>query len=113
MLHDSFLAPTVWPRRGTWSLRNADDTVHFMLVQPVKAGTTDDQVQAGLVDGSYPTLLDPERPAVGAEVLSTGRRLAVDYDLPPGSYVLVCFVADESDGMPHAAMGMHLVITLQ
>jgi hypothetical protein len=117
MTGDRFLAPTVWPRRGTWSLRNADDTVHFMQLQPVKRGTTDAQVQSALMDvanqGTVGPLADPNRPVVGSEVLSPGIRHAVHYDLPPGRYVLLCFIADESDGMPHALMGMHRVITLR
>jgi hypothetical protein len=46
-------------------------------------------------------------------VLSPGIRHAVDYDLPAGRYVLLCFIADESDGMTHAVMGMHKVIVLR
>jgi hypothetical protein len=117
MTGDRFLAPTVWPRRGTWSLRNADDTVHFMQLQPVKRGTTDAQVQAALMDvanqGTVGPLADPNRPVVGSEVLSPGIQHAVDYDLPPGRYVLLCMIADETDGTPHALMGMHRVITLR
>jgi hypothetical protein len=114
MTGDRFLAPAVWPRQGTWSLRNADDTVHFMLLQPVLPGTTDDQVQSALMkDGTVGALADPSRPPVGSEVVSPGIRHAVDYDLPPGRYVLLCMIADETDGTPHALMGMHRVITLR
>lgn len=34
------------------------------------------------------------------------------YNLPAGTYVLLCFVADDVTGMPHALMGMHKVIQL-
>ena len=34
------------------------------------------------------------------------------YNLPPGTYVLLCFIADDENGMPHAFMGMHKVIVL-
>jgi hypothetical protein len=113
---DRFLAPRVWPHEGSWSLRNADDTVHFMQLQPVQPGTTDQQVQAALVaTGGFSVgdLADPSRPTVGSEVVSPGIRHTVDYDLPEGQYVLLCFIADESDGMTHALMGMHKVITLR
>ena len=35
------------------------------------------------------------------------------YDLPRGTYVLLCFVADEVTGEPHAVMGMYLVVELR
>jgi len=116
MTGDRFLAPRVWPRAGTWSLTDADDTVHFMQLQPVDPGTTDRDVQQALeaTGGlSVGELADPTRPTVGSEVLSPGIRHAVDYDLPAGRYVLLCFIADESDGMTHAVMGMHKVIVLR
>ena len=116
MTDDRFLTPSVWPRRGTWSLRNADDTVHFMQLQPVDRGTNDQQVQKALeATGGFSVgdLADPTRPTVGSEVLSPGVRHSVDYDLPAGRYVLLCFIADESDGMTHAVMGMHKVIVLR
>ena len=116
MTGDRFLAPRVWPRAGTWSLTDADDTVHFMQLQPVDPGTTDRDVQQALeaTGGlSVGDLADPTRPTVGSEVLSPGIRHAVDYDLPAGRYVLLCFIADESDGMTHAVMGMHKVIVLR
>jgi hypothetical protein len=110
---DRFLAPRVWPHEGSWSLTNADDTLHFMLLQPVKPGTTDTKLQAALEQGTQTALYDGTRPAVGSEVVSPGITHTVGYDLPRGRYALLCFVADESDGMPHAVMGMHLVIDLR
>ena len=35
------------------------------------------------------------------------------YNLPKGTYVLMCFVADDMTGIPHAFMGMHKVIKLK
>jgi hypothetical protein len=87
-----------------------------MQLQPVLPGTTDQQVQSALeanFGASVGALADPTRPTVGSEVLSPGVRHAVDYALPAGRYVLLCFIADESDGMTHAVMGMHEVITLR
>jgi hypothetical protein len=37
----------------------------------------------------------------------------VTYNLPRGTYVLICFVSDEETGMPHALMGMHKVVILK
>ena len=39
--------------------------------------------------------------------LSPGRSMTVDYDLPGGQYVVLCFFPDpKMGGMPHAMMGM-------
>ena len=43
----------------------------------------------------------------------TPPRANVTVTFEPGRYVLLCFIADESDGMPHAVMGMHKVVTLR
>jgi hypothetical protein len=113
--NERFDAPATWPHEGTYTFTNEDDTLHFMLILPVKAGTTDDQVQAALND---PTLTGPpdfavEGPSGGNDVVSPGYSLQVTYDLPAGTYVLLCFVADEETGMPHAVMGMHKVVVLE
>ena len=46
-------------------------------------------------------------------MVSPGKTIAVSYNLPRGTYVLLCFVADDVTGIPHAIMGMHLVIRLK
>jgi hypothetical protein len=46
-------------------------------------------------------------------VLSPGRTAQLSYKLPAGTYVLLCFVPDAETGEPHAAMGMHEVVTLK
>jgi hypothetical protein len=47
------------------------------------------------------------------DVLSAGQQAELTYSLPPGTYVLLCFIADDVTGMPHADMGMHKVVTLK
>jgi len=45
--------------------------------------------------------------------LSPGRSMTVDYDLPAGQYVVMCFFPDpKMGGMPHALMGMLRMIHL-
>src|SRR5664280_1942507 len=43
---DRFIAPSTWSHRGTYLFHNVADTIHFMAIQPVEAGTTDRQIQA-------------------------------------------------------------------
>ena len=111
---DRFIAPRVWPHRGTYLFHNIADTIHFMEIVPVKARTTDAQIQAFFNSGSQsqPPFFRPG-PSGGNDVVSPGKTIAVSYNLPRGTYVLLCFVADDVTGIPHAIMGMHLVIRLK
>jgi len=116
-VNDRFVAPRVWPHRGTYSFTNRDDTIHFMAITPVKAGTTDRDIQDFFDHPpSNPNAQPPffrDGPSGGNDVVSPGRTIKVSYDLPAGTYVLLCFVADEETGMPHAFMGMHRVVRLR
>lgn len=113
---DRFIAPHLWPHKGTYTFSNVADTIHFMTMIPVKDGTNDAQVQAAFnappsQQNGPPPFFRPG-PSGGNDVVSPGRTLQVSYNLPPGAYVLACFIADDKTGMPHAVMGMHKVIRL-
>lgn len=111
---DRFIAPRTLPARGTILVRNVSDTLHFMEIQPVKKGTTDKQIQAYFDSGADgPPAFALDGPNIGLDVLSPGRPARLTYQLPPGTYVLLCFIADDRTGMPHAFMGMHKVVTLK
>jgi hypothetical protein len=43
---------------------------------------------------------------------SRSNRLQLSYNLPRGTYALLCIVADDVTGMPHALMGMHKAVVL-
>jgi hypothetical protein len=110
---DRFIAPRSWPHEGTYTFRNTSDTLHFMALEPVKAGTTDEQVQKYFDSHvQTPPPFMTMGPGGGNDVVSPGYSLQVSYDLPKGTYVLLCFVADDKTGMPHAFMGMHKVVVL-
>jgi len=111
---DRFISPRTLPARGTVTVKNIADTIHFMSIGPVKKGTTDKQIQAYFDSGSQdPPSFGVDGPSVGMDVLSPGHELQLTYNLPPGTYVLMCFIADDVTGMPHAIMGMHKVVTLK
>lgn len=110
---DRFVAPRNWPHQGTYTFRNTSDTLHFMSLTPVKNGTTDSQIQAYFDSGSQnPPPFLKAGPSIGNDVTSPGQSLQLTYNLPRGTYVLLCFIADDQTGMPHAFMGMHKVIVL-
>jgi len=46
-------------------------------------------------------------------VLSPRQSVELTYDLPAGSYLLLCEIRDAETGMPHVFMGMHKVVTLR
>jgi hypothetical protein len=47
-------------------------------------------------------------------VVSPGNQVIFDSaNLTPGFYALFCWIADDQTGMPHALMGMHLVIQVK
>jgi hypothetical protein len=114
---DRFAAPSVLPHRGTLTFVNRSDTLHFMNVTPVKVGTTDAEIQSFFANPPADPNAQPPffatGPSGGADVLSPGGHLQLSYDLPRGTYVLLCFVADDVTGMPHALMGMHKVVVLK
>lgn len=114
---DRFSAPRVWPHKGTYTFVNESDTIHFALIVPIKPHTTDRDVQA-FFDAARngKTNVPPpfaSGPTGGNDVVSPGYRLKLSYDLPAGRYVLLCYVADDITGLPHAFMGMHQVVDLK
>ncbi len=100
------------PAKGTFNFKNADKTVpHFVVLQPVAEGTTTDQVLTFLqTEEGPPPFLEGSMETAS---LSPFRSMTVDYDLPPGQYVIMCFFPDPNmGGMPHALMGMLKMIHL-
>jgi hypothetical protein len=111
---DRFVGPKTLPADGSVMVRNVSDTIHFMSISPVQPGTTDQQIQAYYDSGvQTPPPFALNGPTVGLDVLSPGNHATINYDLPKGTYVLQCFIADDVTGMPHAIMGMHKVVILK
>jgi hypothetical protein len=88
--------------------------LHFLSMQQVKEGTTVEQVLEAFQgpEGSGP----PDwalQASMDTDVISPHRAMTVDYDLPAGQYVVLCFMPDpKMHGMPHALMGMIEMIHL-
>lgn len=114
---DRFSAPRVWPHRGTYTFQNDSDTIHLMIIVPIKPRITDRDVQAffDAARNGKANVPPPfaSGPTGGNDVVSPGYRLKLSYDLPAGRYVLLCYVADDITGLPHAFMGMHQVVDLK
>lgn len=106
---------TSLPAKGSFLFKNKRSAgiPHFVVLQQVAEGTTTDQVLEFLQSGDegQPPWGLPAGMETGS--LSAGRSMTVDYDLPAGQYVVMCFFPDpEMGGMPHALMGMLEMIHL-
>ncbi len=103
------------PTQGRFLFKNRFNTgvPHFVILQQVQEGTTTDQVLEYLQSGDEapPSWGLPAHLETGS--LSPGRSMTVNYDLPAGQYVIMCFFPDpKMGGMPHALMGMLRMIHL-
>jgi hypothetical protein len=109
------------PAEGTIKIRNNGDSVHLFQMSKVANGTTDAAVQAEydtILAGGTPTsdpanLMGAPTPSTGADALTPGQVASLTYDLPRGTYLIQCFIADSMTGMPHTFMGMHLIVHLR
>lgn len=99
--------------RFTFKNKRSSGMPHFVALQQVAPGTTTDQVLESLQSeqqGPPPWALAG---SLETGTLTPGRSMTVDYDLPPGQYVVMCFFPDpDMGGMPHALMGMLRMINL-
>jgi hypothetical protein len=103
--------PLTIPAQGTVFFFNHADQPHFLEMQRVKDGTTAAQVRAFVKHpaGNPPWGL---KAGTGAGVLTPNFGEMMDYNLPPGEYLLACFWPDRFTGMPHFFMGMWKLIHL-
>ena len=73
-----------------------------------------DEYMAFLTD---PTTATPEiiaryTGAGGLTPIASGASAIVDFDLAPGDYIFLCFVADSTDGAPHFIHKMMKMVTI-
>lgn len=101
------------PHKGTLTFKNAaTDSPHFLSMQHVAKGTTREKVLKCLANPDCQFKFGREG-TLDLEVLDQGKSSTVDYDLPRGTYVQMCFYPDHMTGAPHANMGMVRIVTLK
>jgi hypothetical protein len=101
------------PAAGMVKFGNSADQPHFLVLQHVKASTTNAKVRRFISSGGQgnpPWLL---KGSAGSGVVSPGKSQLFRYDLPAGKYLVACFWPDYFTGMPHAFMGMWKLVTLR
>jgi hypothetical protein len=99
---------TALPASGTLMFKNTatQPLLHFVAMQRVAEGTTVDQVLQAFQDDQGPKPDWARSGSLETDVLSPHRAMTVNYDVPPGQYVVMCFMPDPKTGMPHVLMGM-------
>jgi hypothetical protein len=99
-------APVEWIR-----FTNASKELHFLDMAGVKAGTTTAMVKKAFSSPKEPTFFTNK--GISFDVVSPGVSVAIQAPASPGGYLLTCFIPSESDGMPHALMGMWKLVSVR
>jgi hypothetical protein len=90
---------------------NAAHELHFLDMSGVAPTTTSSMVKKAFTSNGQPKFFTG--PSINFDVVSPGVRVAIKQAVPPGRYLLDCFIPSESDGMPHALMGMWKLIDVR
>jgi hypothetical protein len=100
------------PASGYVRFVNHADQPHFLVLQHVKASTTNAQVRRFINSGSQSNPTWVLKATAGTGVVSPNREQLFRYSLPAGKYLIACFWPDYFTGMPHINMGMWKLVTL-
>jgi hypothetical protein len=107
------------PGQQTVKVLNFSNEPHFMLLLKSPSPLTTDQLMQllQLPDNATPPAGVPNpndfTTAAFAATQSAGTTVWLSLNLEPGTYVMLCFVADPNNNyMPHAAEGMASIITV-
>jgi hypothetical protein len=111
-----FVAPKVIKHDETFLALVSGDELHESTFRPTKPGVDDayiTQFYNALEAGTPPPPSPWTGSQAGLQALSPGRWAIVHINLPPGQYALICYVPSNENGVPHARMGMHQMMTLK
>jgi len=104
---------------NTFALFNAGAQPHFAEIMMVPDGTENANIEAAITmemggtPEAEPVGFDQAMPVAYLAEQSTQVTSWHSVTLEPGTYALLCFVADPETGMPHAMMGMHDVFVVE
>jgi hypothetical protein len=106
------------PAHGTITIRNAGNRPHRLNFIPVRRGTTRAQLGAYLRktrarDNAPPPPFALNGPQLGTADLSGHQQMRLTYALPAGTYALIDFNQDMTNGRPEALEGMYAIATLR
>ena len=107
-----------------WELENDGDQPHFISIYTYSGELTAEGVNAAIA-AAYGTSAEPVDPGAtpidlgqlvevgGSGMMSSGTEAWLQLDLPPGTYLALCQVADQDSGLPHSALGQFAVFTVE
>jgi hypothetical protein len=106
------------PADATITIRNAGTRPHRLNLIPVKPGTTLAQLGAylhktGARDNAPPPRFALEGPQLGIADISAHQQMQLTYTLPSGTYALIDFDQNMTDGRPEALEGMYAIARLR
>lgn len=99
------------PRRGQILFQNRSTDNHFLEIAKLAKGKTMRDFRAWMEElkqgNETPPPVDFAN-SIDSGVISGGKAMSLDYRLPAGRYVILCWWSDaDMGGMPHAFMGMY------
>jgi hypothetical protein len=100
----AFEVPELSAGTHTFRIHNAGEQTHEVFVVRLNDGVTGEQFMAAAE--ADPTGMPPGTPLGGNGAISSGLSNYLTLNLEPGRYLVLCFVPDPADGVPHAMKGM-------
>jgi hypothetical protein len=106
-----------------WELENDGAQPHFISIYTYPGELTTEGVNAAIA-AAYGSSAEPVDPLAtpidleqlveigGSGTMSSGTEAWLQLDLPPGTYLALCQVADQEFGLPHSALGQFAVFTI-
>lgn len=102
-----------------WEFASSGDQAHHVVIMRTPyliGGEEIDQMVSSFMSATPPAgdAWFTQSVWVGyTALISPGYRAINEFDFEPGSYVLLCFIADTETGMPHLMMGMWAPFTVE
>ena len=110
LINWAFATPTTLRAGEVYTVVNSGTRVHEIGMASLANGATREDVLAFLSGDAPPGDPPPFTDLSGTGLLSPGTRQTFPIDVPPGRYVLVCYLPDPDDGQPHFMKGMVQVV---
>ena len=106
----AFDAPDTLRSGAVYTVVNSGTQTHEIGMAALVDDATRDDVLAFLSGEVPPGGPPPFTDLTGTGLLSPGASQTLNIDVPPGRYVLVCYIPDPHDGQPHFMKGMIQVV---
>ncbi len=110
LINWAFAAPDTLRAGEVYTVVNSGTQVHEIGMASLASGATRDDVLAFLSGEAPAGAPPPFTDLSGTGLLSPGTRQTLAIDVPPGRYVLVCYLPDPDDGQQHFMKGMIHVV---